>query len=142
MSRTTGRPAEVLREGSGIKIEGTVGDWAHNSTYIKDAGNPSWQRTSQAGFINQLAQSNEFLLRRAVTGTSLLTLRGYALQVFGGGMGVAGLLGPVAALVVIGVALIVPARQSSSQRLSLAKIQSTLESTIWLASLIHKRRRK
>jgi len=27
---TTGRPAEVLREGSGIKVEGTAGGWAHN----------------------------------------------------------------------------------------------------------------
>jgi len=36
---TTGRPAEVLREGSGIKVEGTAGDGLTMSTYIKDAGN-------------------------------------------------------------------------------------------------------
>jgi hypothetical protein len=40
---TTGRPAEVLREGSGIKVEGTAGDGLTVSTYIahifiKDAG--------------------------------------------------------------------------------------------------------
>src|SRR5260370_17876808 len=35
VSRTTGRPAEVLREGSGIKVEGTAGDGLTISTYIK-----------------------------------------------------------------------------------------------------------
>jgi hypothetical protein len=38
---TIGRPAEVLREGSGIKVDGTVGDGLTMSTYIKDAGNLS-----------------------------------------------------------------------------------------------------
>ncbi len=35
MSRTTGRPAEVLREGSGIKVEGTAGDGLAISAYIR-----------------------------------------------------------------------------------------------------------
>jgi hypothetical protein len=39
VSRTTGRPAEVQREGSGIKVEGTAGDGLTISTYIKDNGN-------------------------------------------------------------------------------------------------------
>jgi hypothetical protein len=39
VSRTTGRPAEVLREGSGIRVDGTAGDGLTISTYIKDAGN-------------------------------------------------------------------------------------------------------
>src|SRR5262249_1604939 len=46
VSRTTGRPAEVLREGSGIKVDGTAGDGLTMSTYIKDAGNLPWQKTS------------------------------------------------------------------------------------------------
>jgi hypothetical protein len=37
VSRATGRPAEVLREGSGIKGEGTAGDGVTVSIYIKDA---------------------------------------------------------------------------------------------------------
>src|SRR5258707_14916005 len=36
VSRTTGRPAEVLREGSGIKIDGTADHGLTISTYIKD----------------------------------------------------------------------------------------------------------
>jgi hypothetical protein len=39
VSRTTGRPAEVLRERSGIRVDGTAGDGLTISTYIKDAGN-------------------------------------------------------------------------------------------------------
>ena len=46
VSRTTGRPAEVLREGSGIKVDGTAGDGL--TTYIKDTGNLLWQKTSRA----------------------------------------------------------------------------------------------
>ncbi len=34
VSRTTGRPAEVLRQGSGIKVDGTAGDGLTISTYI------------------------------------------------------------------------------------------------------------
>jgi hypothetical protein len=34
VSRTTGRPAEVLREGSGIKVDGTAVDGLTISTYI------------------------------------------------------------------------------------------------------------
>ena len=39
VSRTTGRPAKVLRKGSGIKVEGTA-DGLTISIYIKDAGIP------------------------------------------------------------------------------------------------------
>jgi hypothetical protein len=39
VSRTTRRPAEVLREGSGIRVDGTAGGGLKISTYIKDAGN-------------------------------------------------------------------------------------------------------
>ena len=46
VSRTTGRPAEVLREGSGIKVDGTAVDGL--TTYIKDTGNLDWQKTSRA----------------------------------------------------------------------------------------------
>ncbi len=46
MSRTTGGPAEVLRKGSGIKVDPTAGDGLTISTYIKDAGNLPWQKTS------------------------------------------------------------------------------------------------
>jgi len=49
VSRTTGRPAEVLREGSGITVDGTAGDGLTMST--KDAGNLPWQKTSRAWFI-------------------------------------------------------------------------------------------
>jgi hypothetical protein len=42
------RPAEVLREGSGIKVCGTAGDELTMCTYIKDAGNLPWQKTSRA----------------------------------------------------------------------------------------------
>ena len=48
VSRTTGGPAEVLREGSGVKVAGTAGDGLTISTYIKDAGNLPWQKTSRA----------------------------------------------------------------------------------------------
>ncbi|SRR5712692_4978338 len=44
----TAKPAEVLREGSGIKVSGTAGDGHTVSTYIKDAGNLPWQKTSRA----------------------------------------------------------------------------------------------
>jgi hypothetical protein len=33
VSRTTGGPAEVLREGSGVKVAGTAGDGLTISTY-------------------------------------------------------------------------------------------------------------
>ncbi len=46
VSRTTGRPAEVLREGSGIKVDVTAGDGLTISTYIKDAGNLPLTKTS------------------------------------------------------------------------------------------------
>ena len=46
VSRTTGGPAEVLREGSGMKVDGTAGDGL--TTYIKDTGNLPRQETSRA----------------------------------------------------------------------------------------------
>ena len=48
VSRTTGGPAEVLREGSGVKVDGTAGHGLTINIYIKDAGNLSWQETSRA----------------------------------------------------------------------------------------------
>ena len=42
-------PAEVLREGSGIKVDGTAGHGLTISTYyIKDSGTLPWQMTSRA----------------------------------------------------------------------------------------------
>ena len=43
VSRTTRRPAEVLREGSGIKVW-RDGDGLTISTYIKDAADLLWQK--------------------------------------------------------------------------------------------------
>src|SRR6266705_568219 len=43
VSRTTGGTAEVLRKGSGIKVDGTAGHGLTISTYIKDAENLHWQ---------------------------------------------------------------------------------------------------
>src|SRR5260221_1643322 len=49
VSRTIGGLAEVLREGSGIKVEGTAGHGLTISTnIIKDTGNLLWQETSRA----------------------------------------------------------------------------------------------
>jgi hypothetical protein len=48
MSGAAGRPAEVLREGSGIRVDGAAGDGLTISTYFKDAGNLPWQKTSRA----------------------------------------------------------------------------------------------
>ena len=48
VSRTTGRPAEILREGSGIKVDETGGDGLTMSTHIKDAGNLPWEKTSRS----------------------------------------------------------------------------------------------
>src|SRR5258708_40192733 len=48
VSRKTRGPAEVLREGSGIKVDGTAGQGLTISTYIKDTGNLLWQETSRA----------------------------------------------------------------------------------------------
>jgi hypothetical protein len=42
-----GGPAEVLREGSGIKVDGTAGHGLTINTYMKDAGNLPWQETSR-----------------------------------------------------------------------------------------------
>jgi hypothetical protein len=45
---TTRRPAEVLREGGGIEVDGTAGDGLTMSTYIKDARKLPWEKTSCA----------------------------------------------------------------------------------------------
>ena len=57
-SRTTGRGAEVLREGSGIKIDATAGHGLSISTYIhiyshilRMPGIPHWQKRCRARFI-------------------------------------------------------------------------------------------
>jgi hypothetical protein len=60
VSRTTGGPAEVLREGSRIRVDGTAGDGLAISTYIKDAGNLPWQETSRALFIINLRRAMSF----------------------------------------------------------------------------------
>jgi hypothetical protein len=39
VSRTAGGPAEVLREGSGLRVDGTAVHGLTISTYIKDAWN-------------------------------------------------------------------------------------------------------
>jgi hypothetical protein len=73
VSRTTGRPAEVLRGGSGIKVDGTADDGLAISTYIK--GRESLLARDLPGPIyHQREQSTEFWLR-AATGTSYLTIR-------------------------------------------------------------------
>jgi len=53
---TTGRPTEVLREGSGIKVGGTAGEGLTISTYIKDAGNLAWQKTSAPDLSSTAAE--------------------------------------------------------------------------------------
>ena len=64
MSRTTGRPAEVLREGSGIEVDETTDEGlaAHHIAYIKDVGNLPCHKTSRGCCIFKVALSNEFLL--------------------------------------------------------------------------------
>jgi hypothetical protein len=79
VSRTTGGPAEVLREGSGIKVGGTADDGLAISTYIKDAGNLPWQKTSPGLIYRQRALSDEFSVR-AATGTSFLPTREFNLR--------------------------------------------------------------
>jgi hypothetical protein len=46
VSRTTGRPAEVLREGSSIKVDGTA-DHGLTISPLNDAGEFPWQKTSR-----------------------------------------------------------------------------------------------
>ena len=75
MSGTTGRPAEVLPKGSGIRVGGTAGEGLTISTYIKDAENLPLAKDLLRLIYHRQALSNE-LLPRAVTGTSILTLRG------------------------------------------------------------------
>src|SRR6266480_1712495 len=69
--------AEVLREGSGIKVDGTAGHELTISTHIKDAGNLPWQKALPGLIYHQRAQRNEFWLR-ARTRTSFFTIRGHA----------------------------------------------------------------
>jgi hypothetical protein len=51
VSRTTGLPAEVLQEGSGIKVDGTADDRLAAHLSKINAGNLPWQKTSRACFI-------------------------------------------------------------------------------------------
>jgi len=74
VSSTTRRPAEVLREGSGVRVEGAAAAGLTISAYIKDAGNPPFGRGLPGLIYNQQGQSNAFLLR-AVTGTGFLAIR-------------------------------------------------------------------
>ena len=72
MPGTTGRPAEVLREGSGIKVdvtEETADDGLTRSTYIKDAGNLPGKRPpapdlsstgAEQGVVAQGSDRDEF----------------------------------------------------------------------------------
>jgi hypothetical protein len=71
---TTGRPAEVLREGSGVKVGGTAGDGLTISTYIKDAGNLPWRQRLPRLIYHRRALCNELLLRE-LTGRSFFTIR-------------------------------------------------------------------
>ena len=61
MSSTPWRPAEVLREGSGIKVEATAGNGLAISTNIKDGNLPG--KGPPRPTYHQQVQSNEFLLR-------------------------------------------------------------------------------
>ena len=56
MSGTIGRPAEVLPKGSGIRVDGAAGDGLTVRTYIKDAGNLPWQKTSAADLSSTAAE--------------------------------------------------------------------------------------
>ena len=80
MSGTTGRPAEVLRGGGGIKVAGTAGDGRAMSTHIRDAQESPLAKGLPRLIYHRRALSNELLLR-AVTGTSFFTKRvlGYVL---------------------------------------------------------------
>src|SRR5215469_15172549 len=73
-SPATGRPAEVLREGGGIKVAGTAGDGRAMSTHIKDAQESPLAKGLPRLIYHRRALSNELLLR-AVTGTSFFTTR-------------------------------------------------------------------
>jgi hypothetical protein len=63
VSRTTGRPAEVLREGSGIKVDGTADDElaAHISHILRMPGISPAKDLPGLLYL-QRALSNEFLL--------------------------------------------------------------------------------
>ena len=63
MSRTTGRPAEILREGSGIRVDGTDGGGLTISTYIKDGGESPLAKDLPGLIYHQCSQSNDFRLR-------------------------------------------------------------------------------
>jgi hypothetical protein len=56
VSGTIGRPAEVLPKGSGIRVDGAAGDGLTVRTYIKDAGNLPWQKTSAADLSSTAAE--------------------------------------------------------------------------------------
>ena len=71
VSRTAGRPAEVLREGSGIGVDGAAGDGLKISAYIKDAGNLP---KTPGSIYHQHTHSND---SRLGARTSFFDQRGY-----------------------------------------------------------------
>ena len=71
VSRTTGRPAEVLREASGIKVGGTGGDGLTRAHIVRMRGISPGKRPSAP----DLSSTGNELLLRAVTGTSFFTIR-------------------------------------------------------------------
>jgi hypothetical protein len=74
LSRTTGRPAEVLREGRGITVGGTAGDGLTISTYLWGYRESPLAKDLPRLIYHRRALSNVLLLR-AVTGTSFFTIR-------------------------------------------------------------------
>jgi hypothetical protein len=76
LSADLARPAEILRGGSGIKVDGTLDHGLTISTYshIKDAGGTPLARDLPGLICHQCAQSNELWLM-AATRRSFLTMR-------------------------------------------------------------------
>jgi Cyclic nucleotide-binding domain len=88
VSRTTGEPAEVLREGGSIKVHGTVDHGLTIST-LRMPGN-SLAKDLPGLIYQQRAQGNDFWLR-AATSTSFLTIgtirfEGEVPHIFAGGV--------------------------------------------------------
>ena len=57
MFGAAGRPAEVLREGSGIRVGGKAGAGLAIITYIKDTGNVPSQEDVPACFIMETSRA-------------------------------------------------------------------------------------